>query len=194
MWTCFDPLASLHVLSSIIERVKSQYACICTLDPTLNPIRKVGLVVRGHEGQLFINDLVDDDEEEVACSNDDPSLAGITDLNKKRKRQSAELQALLSQLSVLQKQNEVLAEELSVLKTHLSKKLKYMADTMNRIAAIPAQITHVCILTITTNNSSSSSSNINNTTGADVAGRTEGRGGLSRNPKLLYVLWNEYEF
>ena len=192
MWACFDPLASLHVPSSIIERVKSQYARICTLDPTLNPIRKVGLVVCGHEGQLFIDEVVvDDDDDEVACSNDEPSLAGIADLNKKRKRQSAELQAVLSQLSVLRKQNEVLSEELSVMKTHLSKKLKYMADTMNRIAAIPAQITRVRNLTTTTTNNSSSSSNIDNTTtGADA----EGRAGLCRNPKSLYVLWNEYEF
>ena len=137
MWACFDPLASLHEPSRIFERVKSQYTHICTLDQTLNPIRKVGLVVCGHGGQLFIYDLVVDNEEEVASSNDDPSLAGITDLNnKKRKRQSAELQAVLSQLSVLWKQNEVLSEELSVLKTHLSKKLKYMVDTLNRIAAI----------------------------------------------------------
>ena len=50
---------------------------------------------------------------------------------------------MISQLSVLQKQNEVLSEELSVMKTHLRKKLKYMADTLNRIAVIPAHITHV---------------------------------------------------
>ena len=125
MWACFDSLASLHVPTSILERVKSQYTRICTLDPTLNPIRKVGLIVCGHEGQLFIDGLVVD-EEEATCDNDDTSLACITDLNKKRKRQSAELHTVLSQLSVLQKQNEVLLEELSVLKTHLSKKLKYI--------------------------------------------------------------------
>ena len=193
MWACFDPLASLHVPSSILERVKSQYARICTLDPTLNPIRKVGFVVCGHEGQLYIDNLVVEDEEEVACSNDEPSLAGITDLNRKRKRQSAELQAVLSQLSVLRKQNEVLSEELSVLKTHLSKKLKYMADTLNRIAAIPAQITRIHNLTNTNPSSSNSTTNCD-ITGTEREQGAYGRVALCRNPKSLYVLWNEYEF
>ena len=85
MLACFDPLASLYVPPSIIERDKSQYTCICTLDPTLNPILKAGLVVFGHEGQLFIDDLVVHGEETV-CSNDDKNLAGTTDINRKRKR------------------------------------------------------------------------------------------------------------
>ena len=134
-----------------------------------------------------------DNEEEVACSNDDPSLAGITDLNKKRQRQSTELQAVLSQLSVLQKQNEVLSEELSALKTHLSKKLKYMADILNRIAAIPAQITRVHNLTTTNTNNPFSHSNIDHTGTGDESG-VEGRAALCCNPKSLYILWNKYEF
>ena len=133
MWACFHPLTSSHVPQDIAERVKSQYSGICTLDPTLNPIWKVGLVVCGHEGQLFIDDLVVDGEDEAACGNDDPSRAvgsDVTDLSKKRQRHSAELQAVLSQLSALREQNEVLTEELSIMKTHLSKKLKYMADAL----------------------------------------------------------------
>ena len=190
MWACFDPLASLHVPVDILERVKSQYTRICTLDPTLNPIRKVGLVVCGHEGQLFIDDLVVDEEEGAAGNNDDSLSLGISDLNKKRKRQSAELQAVLSQLAVLRKQNEVLSEELGILKTHLSRKLKYMADTLNRIAAIPAQITRFSNLTTVTNDSNSASSSRNANTGTEDNRRAH----LCRNPKSLYVLWNEYEF
>ena len=185
MWACFDPLASFHVPVDILERVKSQYTRICTIDPTLNPIRKVGLVVCGHEGQLFIDDLVVDGEE-ATCSNDDTSLAGITDLNKKRKRQSAELQAVLSQISVLRKQNEVLSEELSVLKTHLSKKLKYMTDTLNRIAAIPAQITRLSNLS-TNGTNPSSPSPFHSITGTDPdtnsITRAYGRARLCKNPK-----------
>ena len=76
------------------------------------------------------------------------------------------------------------------MKTHLSKKLKYMADTLNQIAAIPAQITRFNNLTSTNLPSSSASTTNNTLTG------TEGhqRATLCRNPKSLYVLWNEYEF
>ena len=79
-----------HVWPSTLERVTSQYTRICTLDPTLNLILKVGLIVCGYKGQLFIDNLVVEGED-AACSNDDTtSLAGITDLNRKRKIQSAE--------------------------------------------------------------------------------------------------------
>ena len=82
----------------VIKHARRQYTCVHTLG--------VPPVVCGHEGQLFINDLMIEDREVAAYSNDDKSVAGITDLNRKRKRQSAELQAGLNQLSVLRKQND----------------------------------------------------------------------------------------
>ena len=73
------------------------------------------MVVCCYEGQLFINDLVVNGEDEIAYSNDGPSRAicsDIIDLNKNRQMQSIELQAVLSQLAVLWKHNTVLTEEL----------------------------------------------------------------------------------
>ena len=62
LWACFDPVASTHVPQYILLRVQSQYKRICTLDPEINPVKKIGLIVCGHEDQLFIDDLVVDDE------------------------------------------------------------------------------------------------------------------------------------
>ena len=78
----------------------------------------MGFVVCGHEGQLFIDNFVVDGED-AACSNNDTSLTGITDLNRKRNRHSAGLRAVLSPLSVFEK-NKVLLEKVSVLKIYLS--------------------------------------------------------------------------
>ena len=60
LWACFDHVASKHVPEDMLIRVQSQYKCIRTLDPESNPVKKVGLIVYGHEGQLFIEDLVAD--------------------------------------------------------------------------------------------------------------------------------------
>ena len=197
IWACFGPLTSSHVPQDIADRVKSQYAHVCTFEPILVPIRKVCLVVCGREGQIFIDNLIVDVEDDTVCSNDETSRAtssGVTDLNKKRQRQSAEQQVVISQLSVPQKQNEVLSEEIDKCNEDTSKqKLKYMTNTtLNRIAAIPAQITRLTNLTSTNLPSSSSPTNVNST-GTDVQGGHR-RAKLCHNPKSLYVLWNECKF
>ena len=79
------------------------------------------------------------------------------------------------------------------MKNHISKKLKYIADTMNRFAAIPATFERNNFLNSlsTTNPSTSSlsfSSFITGTTSTKKCMK------LMRNPKSLYILWNEYEF
>ena len=191
LWACFDPVASKHVSQDILLRVQSQYEQIRTLDLEVNPVKKVGLIVCGHEGQLFIDDLVVDGEGGPAAD-DDTQDATVTDLNMKRRRQSSELQAVLSQLGVLRKQNEVLRTELDIMKTHISKKLKYMSDTMNRIAAIPATMSEkrYTNLTSTVTNPSDPTSPIVST----GTNGTRAKSKLCRNPKSLYMLWNEYEF
>ena len=141
LWACFDPITSQLVPKEILSRVQGEYERARILDPGTNPVRKVGLVVCGHEGQLFIDDLVIDGEL-AGAAYDEARASGAeattSDLNLKRKRHSSELQVILSQLAVLRKQNEVLSTKFDIMKNHISKKLKYIADTMNQFAAIPA--------------------------------------------------------
>ena len=112
LWACFDPLASQLVPQEILSRVQGEYERVCILDPATNPVRKFGLIVCGHEGQLFIDGLVVDGEVVEGSVDDETSASGATnattsDLNLKRKRHSSELQVILSQLAVVRKQNEV---------------------------------------------------------------------------------------
>ena len=58
LWACFDPLASKLVPQDILSRVQREYERVCILDHATNPVQKVGLVVCGYEGQLFIDDLI----------------------------------------------------------------------------------------------------------------------------------------
>ena len=103
-----------------------------------------GLVVRRHECQLYINDLVIDGDL-VSASDDGTRASGATnaatsDLHLERKMDCSELQVILSQLTVLRKQNEVLSTELDIMRDHFSKNVTYISDTMNRFAAIPATL------------------------------------------------------
>ena len=147
LWACFDPLASKLVPQEILSRVQGEYERVRMLDPATNPVRKVALVVCGHEGQLFIDDLVVDGElvggrgavDDENRASGATSNATTSDLNLKRKRHSSKLQIILSQLSILRTQNAILSTTLYEMKNHLSKKLKYIkSDTMNQFVAIPA--------------------------------------------------------
>ena len=73
-------------------------------------MKKVELIVYGHEGQLFVDDLVVDGKGPAA--DDDTQNATVTNLNMKRMRQRSKLLAVLSQLGVLWKQHQSLKLEL----------------------------------------------------------------------------------
>ena len=70
-----------------------------------------------------------------------------------------------------------------------------MTDILNRIAAIPAQITRLSNLFNITNPSSPSHfhSITDTDTDTDSSTRAHWRARLCRNPKSLYFLWNEYK-
>ena len=131
---------------------------------------------------------VDDESRASGAS----SNATTSDLNLKRKRHSSELQIILSQLVVLQKQNEVLSTEFDIMKNYLCKKLKYISDTKNRLAAIPATLSKTCYLNLTTTKLSnpSSPSHPSYSTGEIEQNRAK----LVRNPQVTLQIWNEYEF
>ena len=88
----------------------AQYERIRTSEPAISPVKKFGLVVAGYEGQLFIDRLPDPEAEPAPNDGD----AAITDMNQRWRCQSAELQAVFSQLACVRKQNEVLQTELGL--------------------------------------------------------------------------------
>ena len=62
LWACFDASVSEHVPPQVIKRVLLEYKRVWRLVPTENPVRRVPLVICGHEGQLIIEELLDDVE------------------------------------------------------------------------------------------------------------------------------------
>jgi hypothetical protein len=89
LWAYFEPSIRSHVPKAIIDRVTAQYERRKMLETPVNPIKKVGLVIAGHEGQLFIDRLPDVDAEEDAASPGGASSCFITDMNQRRRQQSS---------------------------------------------------------------------------------------------------------
>ena len=64
LWVCFDAEASDIVPLQILQRVCLAYERVQNqLSSTKNPVRKVHLLICGHEGQLIIEELAEDAED-----------------------------------------------------------------------------------------------------------------------------------
>lgn len=207
LWACFDAEAQELVPLQIIKRVHTAYEAIRKLDTTQNPVRKVPLVVCGHEGQLIIEELFDEDATpdgvgvgggggggaEAPAHDDNNSPATPEALNRRRSRHSSEMQAVFAQLMLLRKQNEELTTEIQSLRTHVSRKITYLSSTVNRLTMVPAKVPRVNVLVPddSTNPSLFHSPQ-------SIAGHQDGEerppASLSKNPRSLYTLWHEYEF
>ena len=205
LWACYDLTQKDHVPVALRERVAAQYESIRLLEPNTNPVKKITLVVAGHEGQLFIDELNDPDEPASSDGSVPSTPANVSDVNRKRVRRTGEMQAIFSQLSAIRRQNDVLQSELSLTRNSLLSKLKIVSTNMNRIALIPAQVAttlnNLNHFNLTDPHSLSPQSSLNPiTTGATIhpINRSvrikEPSAKLARNLKSLYVLWHEYEF
>jgi hypothetical protein len=182
LWACFDTSVSENVPPQVIKRVLLKYEHLRRLVPTENPVRRIPLVVCGHEGQLVIDELLDDEGEgesnNISTNNED--------ITRKRSRQSAATKAVFAQLMEIRKQNEELKREMEVLRCQLSKRVKYLGDSVNRLTIVSARVRTNFYSNVTNNNSNS---NDDGTSDAQPRPVT-----LCKNPKSLYTLWHEYEY
>ena len=86
-----------------------------------------------------------------------------------------------------------LQNEFQVFKSHISKRIRYLNDSVKRLTTVPARVSRVSI-----SSANEESININNRSVLeDDESEREGGGRpaeLSKNPRSLYTLWHEYEF
>ena len=88
-------------------------------------------MVCGHEGQLIIKELFNEEAHtaETPAHDDNNSPATPEVLNRRRSRHLSEMQAVFAQLMLIRKQNEELTTEIQSLRTHFSKKIGYLSTT-----------------------------------------------------------------
>ncbi len=71
------------------------------LDSGVNPVQKAPLVICGHEGQLIVEELIDH-QDLGPTAHDEGSLPRTPeDINRRRSRQSSEMQVVLAQLMMI---------------------------------------------------------------------------------------------
>ena len=196
LWACLDPEVQDIVPLQLYKRVNLEYERVRVLDSDVNPVRKAPLVICGHEGRLIVEELIDH-QDDGTTAHDEGSLPRTPeDINRRRSRQSSEMQVVLAQLMMIRKQNEELQNEFQVFKSHISKRIRYLNDSVKRLTTVPARVSKVSLSS--RNEDSIGTNNISVHDEDDGEESNWGREGrpaeLSKNPRSLYTLWHEYEF
>jgi len=142
-----------------------------TLPLIENPIRKVLLLVTGDEGEVFVDELVGEDEDG-------------SDNNGRRTRrrfERDEMRALHSQVAGLRRDNQELKAQLELFSNRTDRQFATLNRNVQRIAVQPAR-------PIGRNARAAAIEQIEDTSEAGVVAT------LSPHPRSIHSLWLEYEF
>ena len=170
LWAIYDQAFSEILDQELCVRVKTVANQLNSrLEPSANPIRKLPLVVTGHDGVLTIAELSDEgDEGNLGATTSGPNS-------------SAELRLLLSAVTSLRKQNDDLKNEINIFKLSNNAMLQNMNNSIRRLAMTPVTIPRQ---RQTTHREESTVS----TTAVPFTVT------LCKWPKTLFVLWQDYQF
>ena len=179
LWRCFDESESITVPEAIKNRVKAAYNDLghrCQLTANENPIEKAPIIVTGHDAQVFIDLLLDDDDDENNNAETRPrrirdeQLRHMNSLMIGLRRDNAELQGELRRRSEIQ---ERMLRQVNRNVTHIMRHPLRRRMRLNEHNVIDRNIDNAVA----------------------VAEEEEASAALlSKCPKSLHTLWNEYEF
>ena len=184
LWRCFDEKESIVVPDIIRNRVRAAYNAlgdVCQLTADENPIEKVSIIVTGNEAQVFIDLLLEDDNGNNDVVNqsragagprriDDEQIRHMNSLMLGLRRDNAELLAELRRRSDI---NERMLRQVNRSVTHMTR------NPLRRQLQSNAQ--------------NESDRDLDNAVAATADEETSAVL-LSKCPKSLHALWNEYEF
>lgn len=203
LWGICDEEASEYIDESMVQRVRAELralnGCYTAVNPT-NPVKKVPLIIGGEQGALIINEFVTDDAGDDGNSN--AATGGATtglNVNGTNSVQSnQQIRVLVSAVRTLTRQNEEIKNELHLFKSTCNTLLTQLNTSVRRIAIIP---------TVRVNRRAArESSNTNPTSPTGAAANmvenassneptsTPYESTLTKCPKSLHVIWQEYEF
>ena len=197
LWAICNDESSQFVDQLMVERVRREVSNLngCYRQQggggdSINPVKKVPLIINGEEGVLIINEL----DKGI----DDTNNANIaTNSNN----DSNQIRMLVSAVKSLTRQSEEMKNELQILKVTCNTLLSQLNTSVKRISIIPGIRSRGRINVGNELSVASGASSLAD--GASLLG--EGATGdgvvripyestLCKCPKSLHVLWQEYEF
>ena len=208
LWGIFDEGISSILDQRLVESVKQDVCQFCSLVDGVNPVKKVGLLITGSDNALVITQLDDEEYDEDGVDENGNVTGGqarrVAQFRGNDNGVGNKARALTSTVNALCRQNEDLKNELVIFKEANSAMMKQMNDSIKRLTMLP--ISRVITSRGSVGSIGSNSGGHVNEVGTGVGagdGTNSGIVGgsvntyhttLSKCPKSLYVLWQEYEF
>lgn len=185
LWRCFDETESIIVPDTIRNRVRAAYNDLgdtCQLMADENPIEKISIIVTGNDAQVFIDLLLEDDDGNNAVANQNRVGAGP------RRIDDEQIRHMNSLMIGLRRDNEELQAELRRRSEIHERMLRQINRTVTHMMRNPLR------RRMQPNVQNESDRDLDNAVAAAAAEEETSAALLSKCPKSLHALWNEYEF
>ena len=178
LWRVFDE-SGAFIADSIRTRIRRAYEDLgdqCTLETAENPVKKVPIAITRDEAEYLIDELDDEEQGEVNIGNDG---AGAN-TNERRRLTDLQYRILLSSMRHLQRDVAALGANSERRGRQVDHRLATKDRNINRLSIVQAR------RTIRAQNAENEEEG--------NAGSRNRISELSRLPKTLHALWQEYQF
>ena len=185
LWALVETTMSSMIPEVLRSRLQWRYMGLHP-DPEMNPIIKVELHVHSNCGQLLIDEIGSEDNDDNDATVGTVGGASIT--RNRNSNMHPMMKTLIAQNNALRQQNQELKRIVNESRDTLHFEMRIVKRVLNKVANRPAQITST--INIDNNN------NNNNTIANTITAPAESNyiSSLSKAPASLYELWEEYEF
>ena len=221
LWGVFDEDVSKLMDQRYVDRVRTAFARVDsnTLDEGVCPVRKVPLVIHNDDGNMVISTLDDmEDEEEVGAENVRENGRNEAGRNVRRRIEQGGNSEVLNQVSNLIRcfhssivTHHIIFLQIRLLKMHVVTLMRQNEEMKNDLHLFRVgtnshlRNVHTCLRRVALRPSQPRIRSNNNSGGASLAAGVGGSSqimdphvthgsNISKLPKTLYVLWNEWEF
>jgi hypothetical protein len=123
LWFVFTPEGTAYLPQTLCERVRTAYSDVATLPADENPVKKVPLVISGHEGELYMDELGNDGV---------PNNVGRRLANERE-----QVLALHSQVAGLRREISGLKETLAEERLQQRREFQMLQSSLRRISMQP---------------------------------------------------------
>ena len=179
LWGSFDQNIKAHLPSSLVDRVHSEYSYVRNLEECENTVKNVLLVISGYDGKLAIDEFCDpvpdDSGNNVVTDTSTRTFMGI-------QRDSLQLSAIYSKVQHLGRSHDSLKATVE----------SRFDESKRQMKVINSGIKNLGMLRFVQNNSSTNVPD--ESTEEHVEDTNAYRYSLSKRPKDLNTLWEEYLF
>ena len=180
LWTVFDENRTLIVPVSISSRVRNAYRDLgsrCTIPPGENPVQKVPLIVTGSDAEVHIDVLLEDDDVQQG--------QGVMNA-RPRRLDNEQLRHMNNLLIGLRRDNADLRAEIARIHERHERLLTRVNRNVTHLLRNPARRMQRQENNLVVENAIAED--------REIEEQSAGSAVLSKCPRTLHTLWNEYEF